>query len=125
LILLEVPFADRLSVAGFRLGEPEQETPAAVQAEDREVIICRCERVNKGEIVDLIREGYRDMNQLKAALRVGMGACGGKTCQELILSLFREEGVDPKEVTPLVERPLEMEVPLRVFAGAVDKESGE
>ena len=79
----------------------------------------------KGEIVDLIRDGYRDMNQLKAALRVGMGACGGKTCQELILRLFREEGVDLKEVTPLVERPLEMEVPLRVFAGATDEESGE
>jgi hypothetical protein len=65
------------------------------------------------------------MNQLKAALRTGMGACGGKTCQDLILSLFREEGVDPKEVTPLVARPLEMEVALRVFAGAAGKESGE
>ena len=125
LVLLEVPFADRLNVAGFKVGEPEQSAPPEASAEDREVIICRCERVSKGEIVDLIREGYRDMNQLKAALRVGMGACGGKTCQELILSLFREEGVDPKEVTPLVERPLEMEVPLRVFAGAADKESGE
>jgi len=125
LILLEVPFADRLSVAGFRLGEPEQATPAELQAEDREVIICRCERVTKGEIVDLIREGCRDMNQLKAALRTGMGACGGKTCQDLILRLFREEGVDPEEVTPLVKRPLEMEVPLRVFAGAADEERGE
>jgi len=125
LILLEVPFADRLSVAGFRLGEPEQAAAAEVQVEDREVIICRCERVTKGEIVDMIREGCRDMNQLKAALRTGMGACGGKNCQELILRLFREEGVDPKEVTPLVERPLEMEVALRVFAGAADKENGE
>jgi sarcosine oxidase subunit alpha len=125
LILVEVPFADRLSVAGFRLGEPEQATPTELQAEDREVIICRCERVTKGEIVDLIREGCRDMNQLKAALRTGMGACGGKTCQDLILRLFREEGVDPKEVTPLVQRPLEMEVALRVFAGAADKENGE
>lgn len=125
LILLEVPFGDRLSVAGFRLDEPEKATPAEGPAEDRETIICRCERISKGEIVDRIREGYRDMNQLKAALRVGMGACGGKTCQDLILGLFYEEGVDPKEVTPLVERPLEMEVPLRVFAGAVDEESGE
>lgn len=125
LILLEVPFGDRLSVAGFRLGEPEKATPTEVPAEDREVIICRCERVTQGEIVGLIRRGYRDMNQLKAALRIGMGACGGKTCQDLILRLFREEGVDAKDVTPLVERPLEMEVPLRAFAGAADEESGE
>ena len=120
-----MPFGDRLSVAGFRLGEPEKATPTEVPAEDREVIICRCERVTQGEIVGLIRRGYRDMNQLKAALRIGMGACGGKTCQDLILRLFREEGVDAKDVTPLVERPLEMEVPLRAFAGAADEESGE
>jgi bacterioferritin-associated ferredoxin len=124
LILLEVPFADRLSVAGFRLYEPGEAAEAAVPADDREVIICRCERVPKGEIVDMIRAGCRDMNQLKAALRVGMGACGGKNCQELILKLFREEGVETKEVTPFIERPLEMEVPLRAFAGAVDEESG-
>ncbi|UCF99602.1 MAG: FAD-dependent oxidoreductase [Spirochaetaceae bacterium] len=125
LILLEVPFADRLGVAGFSSGEPQKAAPAAVSAEDREAIICRCERVTRGEIVDLIQGGYRDINQLKAALRVGMGACGGKTCQDLILRLFQEEGVNLGEVTPLVERPLEMEIPLRVFAGAVDVETGE
>jgi sarcosine oxidase subunit alpha len=131
LVLLEVPFGDRLAVAGFKLGEPERpEQPkgaarpgkaAAGAVSDPDTIICRCERVTKGEIVGLIRAGYRDMNQLKAALRVGMGACGGKTCRDLILKLFREEGVDLREVTPFVERPLEIEVPLEAFAGAVDR----
>ena len=61
------------------------------------------------------------MNQLKAALRTGMGACGGKTCTELIQRLFREEGIDLKEVTPPTHRPLDMEIPLGVFAGMKEK----
>ena len=35
-----------------------------------------------------IRKGVRDLNALKAFLRTGMGACGGKTCNELITALF-------------------------------------
>ncbi len=57
------------------------------------------------------------MNHIKAALRTGMGACGGKSCTELILGLFHDEGVDLKDVALPVHRPPEMEVPLGVFAG--------
>jgi NADPH-dependent 2,4-dienoyl-CoA reductase/sulfur reductase-like enzyme/Pyruvate/2-oxoacid:ferredoxin oxidoreductase delta subunit/bacterioferritin-associated ferredoxin len=84
---------------------------------DEQTIICRCERVSKGRIVEMIRAGCRDMNQIKAVLRTGMGACGGKTCTELILGLFREEGVDLSEVRLPTSRPPEMEVPLGNFAG--------
>ncbi|MGD9204507.1 MAG: FAD-dependent oxidoreductase, partial [Desulfobacterales bacterium] len=40
-----------------------------------EAIICRCERITAGEIKAAIRKGVRDINQLKALTRVGMGAC--------------------------------------------------
>ena len=46
-----------------------------------------------------------------------MGACGGNTCTELILRIFREEGVDLSDVAMPTERPLETEVPLAAFAG--------
>jgi hypothetical protein len=46
-----------------------------------------------------------------------MGACGGKTCGELIMRIFREEGVEPSNVEPNTIRPFFEEVPLRVFAG--------
>jgi len=82
-----------------------------------DVIICRCERVTAGQVRELIRKGCRDMNEIKAVTRAGMGACGGKTCTPLILSLFREEGVSLEEVTEIVKRPLFMEVPLGKFAG--------
>ena len=81
-------------------------------------IVCRCERVTAGEIRALIRKGYRDMNEIKAVTRAQMGACGSKTCTNLILRLFREEGVPLSEVTRNVPRPLFVEVPLGVFAGA-------
>lgn len=117
LLRLEVPFADRLQVAGIRIQSAEEGAWNEVPIEDDETIVCRCERVKKGEIVRLIREGYSDLNQLKAALRVGMGACGGKTCEDLLLRLFREEGIDLEEVTGFVKRPPAMEVPLGLFAG--------
>lgn len=120
-LYIEVPFEDRLIVAGVRIQTPEESALSEAPVKDEKTVICRCERVTKGEIVKLVRAGYRDMNQLKAALRTGMGACGGKTCTELIQRIFREEGVDSEEVTPPIHRPLDMEVPLGVFAGVKGK----
>ncbi|MBW6455617.1 MAG: FAD-dependent oxidoreductase, partial [Trueperaceae bacterium] len=80
-------------------------------------IVCRCERVTAGELRALISAGHRDVNELKTVVRVGMGACGAKTCGPLLERLFREEGVPLAEVTPSVRRPLFVEVPLGVFAG--------
>lgn len=106
-------------IAGIRVQDPAITQPAAEPviplADD--TIICRCERVTAGEIRDLIRAGCRDLNEIKAVVRAGMGACGSKTCGSLIYRLFREEGIDLKEVAPETHRPLFVEVPLGVFAG--------
>jgi len=118
LMVLEVPAADAEKVAGVRIRVPE---PGAVPGSvapvtDDEVVVCRCERVTKQMIVDFVREsGSRDMNAVKAALRSGMGPCGGKTCAELTLRIFRELGVDTKAVTPPVHRPFTQEVPMKAF----------
>ncbi|MCX6550268.1 MAG: FAD-dependent oxidoreductase, partial [Acidobacteria bacterium] len=82
-------------IAGIRVQEPWVSEPADTHVPrlDDEMIVCRCERVTAGEIRGLIRSGLRDLNELKAITRAGMGACGGKTCPSLIRRLFREEGV--------------------------------
>jgi hypothetical protein len=49
-----------------------------------------------------------------------MGACGGKTCTNLIKRAFRELDVPMEEVTEHVHRPLFVEVPLGVLAGVED-----
>lgn len=82
-----------------------------------EAVICRCERITAREIRTAIRGGIRDMNQLKALNRAGMGACGSKTCGPMIWRIFQEEGVDLGEVTDRVDRPLFVEVPLGILAG--------
>jgi NAD(P)H-nitrite reductase large subunit len=81
-----------------------------------DAIVCRCERITAGEIRKLIRMGIRDLNQIKAMTRAGMGACGGKTCENLILQMFKEEGVHLEEVTLNTMRPVFVEAPLGVFS---------
>jgi sarcosine oxidase subunit alpha len=88
-----------------------------------EAIICRCERVTAGEIRAAIREGVRDMNQLKALSRAGMGACGAKTCRPMIWRIFKEEGIDLGDVTDRIDRPLFVEVPLGILAGMRSREN--
>ena len=108
-------------IAGIRVQEEQVTEPMdhLVERITDDTIICRCERVTAGEIRALIRQGYRDINEIKAVSRAGLGACGAKTCTPLIHRLFREEGIPETEVVDNVKRPLFMEVPLGIFAGAV------
>lgn len=118
LLVLEVPAAEADRVAGVRIREPAPLVPAVGvrPSSDEEVIICRCERVTKKDVEEHVRAtGSRDVNAVKAALRTGMGPCGGKTCTDLILRVFRELGVEPREVTPPVHRPFTQEVPIMAF----------
>lgn len=82
-----------------------------------DALLCRCERVTAGQVRALVREGVRDMNAIKTMTRAGMGACGGKCCEQLVTGIFRQEKVDIENVVPRVARPLFVEVPLGVLAG--------
>jgi len=103
------------SIAGIRV-QPE-EAAASLPVEESECLdldayVCRCERITLREVVEFIKENnVRDINQLKT-LRVGMGACGAKTCSQLVPKAFRLAGVDPAEVEMGTLRPLFMEVPM-------------
>ncbi|MBN1260350.1 MAG: FAD-dependent oxidoreductase [Anaerolineae bacterium] len=118
-IKLKAPQAVAKQIAGIRVQEPwvGEPLPETKERLTDDTIVCRCERVTAGEIRALIRKGYRDINEIKAVTRAGMGACGGKTCTALILRLFRQEGIPIDEVTENVKRPLFVEIPLGIFAG--------
>ncbi len=111
-------------IAGIRIQEPKFMQPLDEYVEHLEddAIVCRCEHITAGEIRTLIRQGYRDVNEIKAISRAGMGACGAKTCSSIIMRIFREEGVPDNLVTPNTRRPLFIEVPLGVFAGIAPNE---
>jgi bacterioferritin-associated ferredoxin len=112
-----VELAKASTIAGARLPNAKEcigESLAASNsvADERKGIVCRCERVSLDEIVEFIVENQvRDVAQLKT-LRVGMGACGGKTCSQLLAKAFILAGVDPEEVEASTSRPLFMEVPM-------------
>ena len=109
--------------ASVRISEREnfESWDGAPGNEDDRTLVCRCERVTLGEIRKHIRNGVRDLNQLKALTRAGMGACGAKTCNSLILGIMKNEGVKPEELTDFTKRPLFLETELGIFAGAGDK----
>ena len=118
LVSIEVPFKNANNVAGIRIKEPpiKKNVTSVKTAVNDDVIICRCERITKKEIVDYIKKtGTKDINAVKAALRIGMGPCGGKTCTELVMRIFRELGIDLKDVEPPVDRPFTQEVSLKTF----------
>lgn len=110
-------------IAGIRIQDESVTAPlpkAIIPKISDDTIICRCERVTAGEIRKWIRKGVTDMNQLKQITRAGMGSCGAKTCEPLILQLYREEGYNPEKIKRQTRRPLFFEVPLGKFANEND-----
>ncbi|MGI6150034.1 MAG: NAD(P)/FAD-dependent oxidoreductase [Limnochordia bacterium] len=63
-------------------------------------IICRCESVTEGEIVDAIHRGARTLDGIKFRARAGAGRCQGGFCQPLVMAIIaRELGIPLEEVT--------------------------
>ncbi|HPT82834.1 MAG TPA: NAD(P)/FAD-dependent oxidoreductase [Limnochordia bacterium] len=63
-------------------------------------IVCRCETVTEGEIVDAIRRGARTLDGVKFRTRAGAGRCQSGFCQPVIMELLsRELGIPVEQVT--------------------------
>jgi NADPH-dependent 2,4-dienoyl-CoA reductase/sulfur reductase-like enzyme/NAD-dependent dihydropyrimidine dehydrogenase PreA subunit/bacterioferritin-associated ferredoxin len=119
LIKVQVPKAIARKIASFRIQAKEVSEPLPKPViPDKmpdEAMICLCERVKAGDIRKLIHSGVTNLNQIKAITRAGMGPCGAKTCENLILQLLREEGIPIEKAVPNTKRPLFIEVPLEKF----------
>ena len=65
-------------------------------------IVCRCETISEGEILDAIRTnpGARDMDGVKRRTRSGMGRCQGGFCGPYVMELLaREMGIPMESIT--------------------------
>ncbi len=86
---------------------PPQERAALIAAHpEYGRIICRCEQVSEGEIIDCIHRpcGATTIKGVKKRVRPGMGRCQGGFCQPRVLKILaRELGIDPTEV--LLDQP--------------------
>ncbi len=61
--------------------------PGQIEDVPADTIVCRCEDVTRAEIEYAIANGAREVNQLKAWTRCGMGPCQGRMCAETAASL--------------------------------------
>lgn len=81
-------------------------------------IICRCETITEGEIVEAIRRGARSLDGVKRRTRAGMGRCQGGFCGPRVMEILsRELGVPMTGLTKFGGNS-------RLLTGAV-KEDGE
>ena len=65
-------------------------------------IVCRCEMVTEGEIIDAIRRplGARSLDGVKRRTRAGMGRCQSGFCSPAVMDIIaRECGMDLYDVT--------------------------
>lgn len=87
--------------------DPKSLTKEAYQALIREnpaygQIICRCEQVTEGEIIDAIRRplGAKSLDGVKRRTRAGMGRCQAGFCSPRVMEILaRELGVSQAEIT--------------------------
>ncbi|MFQ5711154.1 MAG: (2Fe-2S)-binding protein [Candidatus Geothermarchaeales archaeon] len=87
-------------------------------------LVCHCEDVTEGEVIEAIREGYVDIEALKRYTGVGTGPCQGKYCMILLLEILaRVTGRRPEEIhLPTPRQPVE---PVYIGLMAVDEKEDD
>jgi len=71
-----------------------EERDAAIKSNpDYGQVICRCEEVSKGEILDALRRPLpvNTVDGVKRRVRAGMGRCQGGFCQQLVVQIIAKE----------------------------------
>ena len=110
---------------------------SAVNAGGGDIVVCRCEEVTCGDIIDtrpprylgweseqmsrrnlstLMKDGPVNPNYVKRLTRVGTGHCQGRLCREQVSMLLAgESGTDVAEIPFLSYRPPVRPLPLNVM----------
>lgn len=86
-----------------RLADADDETRARYIASNPDYgeIVCRCEEVSKGEIIDALESPLKvcTVDGIKRRVRPGMGRCQGGFCSPLVVKIIAEhEGIAPEQV---------------------------
>ncbi|RLC69674.1 MAG: hypothetical protein DRI26_08655 [Chloroflexi bacterium] len=82
--------------------ELPEEQQRKLAAEDHRYghVICRCEMVTEGEIVEAIHRGATTLDGIKFRTRAGMGRCQGGFCTPRVVKILaRELGLPEQAVT--------------------------
>ena len=88
----------------------------------RDTIICRCEDITYGDVLEAIDMGMTSLNEIKRHLRAGMGPCQGRTCGRLISHIIAQKtGKNPSEIEQMTHRAPLKTVPIKILAGGVNE----
>ena len=84
-------------------------------------IVCRCEDVNLKEVRDLIKEGFKTVEEIKRRTRCGMGPCQGRTCTQIIIrEIANITGINIRDIIPSTFR-----APIKnIKLGVLDQAAG-
>ena len=86
-------------------------------------IVCRCEDITEDEIMEVIDEGYTDLEELRKKLRIGMGPCQGRVCIQLVAKILeRRTGKKIPKFSLPTSRPPIVPVSLGTLASDEDEE---
>jgi len=89
--------------------------------EDGNLIICRCEEVSKGEILEAMEMGAETLNEVKRVTRAGMGLCQGRICRRLVMQIYGQTmGKKPEEIQPTTYRPPVRPLTIETLASGVE-----
>lgn len=90
-----------------------------MSTDNKDLIICRCEEITRGEIEAAVDKGDRTINEIKKRTTACMGICGGKTCSRLITNIVREKtGIDFEEIDQNNARPPVRPIPIDALGEA-------
>ncbi len=81
---------------------PEERNKYIKQRPDYGVIVCRCEEISKGEIIDAIKSPIPcvTIDGIKRRVRAGLGRCQGGFCLPNVVKLIQNEaGIKAIEIT--------------------------
>ena len=83
----------RKSIPVLREMSDEERNKKIQENPDYGIIVCRCEEVSKGEIIDALRSplGVATVDAVKKRVRPGMGRCQGGFCMPLVAKIISEE----------------------------------
>ncbi len=93
---------NRAPMHAFREATLEQKNRIIAERPEFGHIICRCEGVSEGEIIDALRNNpkARDLDGVKRRTRSSMGRCQGGFCTPYVIELIaKESGVAYTDVT--------------------------
>jgi glycerol-3-phosphate dehydrogenase len=102
-----LPLAEKPEYNGYRKAIPrfselsDGEKQALIQKDQKYGrVICGCETITEGEIVEAIRRGAKTVQGIQFRTRAGMGRCQKNFCGPKIVEILsRELGVSETEVT--------------------------